>query len=82
MSIASWENLRHEHRGPVTLFSVAAFSQEQFKADFSPQEHFASLALEYNNELFAQTNLRGIRGNIPDTALVRLATACRGRCHC
>jgi len=32
---------RHEHRGPVTVFSVSALPQEQFRADFSPQEHFA-----------------------------------------
>ena len=29
----------HEHRAPVTLFSVLAFSQLQSKADRLPQEH-------------------------------------------
>ena len=34
-------DLRHEHRAPSTLFSVAAFSQLQFSADCFPQEHVA-----------------------------------------
>jgi len=36
--------IRHEHRGPCTLFSVTAFSQVQFRASFFPQEHLAWVA--------------------------------------
>jgi len=35
---------RHEQRGPAILFSVAALSQLQCRADFAPQEHLAWLA--------------------------------------
>ena len=36
---------RHEQRGPVILFSEADLAQVQLKADFSPQEHLAWVAL-------------------------------------
>lgn len=36
-----WGYLLHEHLGPVTVFSVAAFSQVQLRADCLPQEHLA-----------------------------------------
>jgi len=38
------KHLRHEHLAPATVFSVAAFSQLQFKADCFPHEHLAWLA--------------------------------------
>jgi hypothetical protein len=38
-------HVRHEQRGPVTAFSVAAFPQVHWRADFSPQEHLACWAL-------------------------------------
>ena len=38
-------HVRHEQRGPETVFSASAFPHEQFKADFSPQEHLAWDAL-------------------------------------
>lgn len=34
-------NIRHEHRGPDLVFSVAALLQEQFRAFSLPQEHLA-----------------------------------------
>lgn len=37
----SCRNLRQEHRGPATVFSMADLSQEQWRAGFSPQEHLA-----------------------------------------
>lgn len=40
MEIGGW-NLRQEHRGPATVFSAEDLSQEQWRADFSPQEHLA-----------------------------------------
>jgi hypothetical protein len=41
-------DIRHEQRGPVTAFSVAALAQLQCRADFSPQEHLAWVALWVN----------------------------------
>lgn len=37
---------RHEQRGPETKFSVAAFSQVQWRADCLPHEHVACFAVE------------------------------------
>lgn len=34
-------NIRHEHRGPETLFSVDALLHVQCSADSLPQEHLA-----------------------------------------
>jgi len=39
-------NVRHEQRGPSTLFSVSALAHVQCRADFSPQEHLAWAALK------------------------------------
>lgn len=36
--------LLQEHRAPLTVFSVAAFSQEHFMAGILPQEQVASAA--------------------------------------
>jgi hypothetical protein len=40
--------IRHEQRGTVTAFSVTALAQLQCRADFSPQEHLAWVALWVN----------------------------------
>jgi len=45
---------RHEQRGPSTAFSVAAFPQVQWRADFSPQEHLAWVAQTHPSPLFPQ----------------------------
>ena len=37
---------RHEHRGPSILFSVAAFSQVQLRADWLPHEQVACVAVK------------------------------------
>lgn len=38
-------DIRHEQRAPVTAFSVSELPQVQARALFSPQEHFAWVAL-------------------------------------
>jgi hypothetical protein len=44
--------IRHEQRGPVMAFSVAAFAQLHSRAFFSPQEH---LAWEAGSEMYCQS---------------------------
>lgn len=47
-------HLRHEHRGPWTLFSAADRPQSHCKAAFLPQEH---LACEAQTQLFEELDL-------------------------
>lgn len=41
------DDVRHEQRGPETVFSVEALSHEHAKAAFCPQEHLACEAVKF-----------------------------------